>query len=155
MWADQSMTVYSMLWSIFNIVVSQSADQSSLSIKGNVTWLLSCVLYIALECWTVRNLLLPLNIMVNHSYVSWQLATITCILYMIWASNIYAVLQLSAHSVLHQSCISVTMISPTSPTPCMPYVALVQPSTITKKLHNSLDTMKTPKPMSNPLYNHN
>ena len=37
MWADQSMTVYSMLWSIFNIVVSQSADQSSLSIEGNVT----------------------------------------------------------------------------------------------------------------------
>ena len=48
-----------------------------------------------------------------------------------------------------------TMIAPTSPTPCMPYVAMVQPSTITKKLHNPLNTMKVPKPMSNPTYNHN
>ena len=54
---------------------------------------------------------------------------------MVWASSVYAILPLSARSVLHQSCISVNMIGPTSPTPCMPYVAMVQASTITKKLH--------------------
>ena len=155
MYTEQSMTVYSMILSIFNTVRSQSADQSSLSIKSNVTWLLSCVLYIALGRWTVRNPLLLLNIMVNYSHVGWQFTTIISILYMVWASSVYAILPLSARSVLHQSCISVTMISPTPPTPCMPYVAMVQPSTITKKLHNPLNTMKTPKPMSNPTNNHN
>ena len=37
MYTEQSMTVYSMILSIFNTVRSQSADQSSLSIKSNVT----------------------------------------------------------------------------------------------------------------------
>ena len=103
----------------------------------------------------MRNLLLFLNILVNYSHVSWQLATIIGLLYIAWASTVCAVLPLSAHSVPHQSCMSGTMIAPTSPTPCMPYVAMVQPSTITKKLHNPLNTMKVPKPMSNPTYNHN
>ena len=129
------MTVYSMILIIFNTVRSQSADQSSLSIKSNVTWLLSCVLYIALGNWTVRNPLLLLNIMVNYSHVGWQLAAIISILYMVWASSVHPVLPFSAHSVPHQSCISVNMIGPASPTPCMPYVAMVQASTITKKLH--------------------
>ena len=73
--------------------------------------------------------------MVNYSHVGWQLATIISILYMVWASSVHPVLPFSAHSVPHQSCISVNMIGPTSPTPCMPYVAMVQASTITKKLH--------------------
>ena len=103
----------------------------------------------------MRNPLLLLNIMVNYSHVSWQLATIISILYMVWASSVHPVLPFSAHSVPHQSCISVNMIGSASPTPCMPYVALVQPSAITKKLHNPLNTMKTPKPMSNPTNNHN
>ena len=144
------MTVYSMILIIFNTVRSQSADQSSLSIKSHVTWLLSCGLYIALGRWTVRKALLLLNIMVNYSHVGWQLATIISIPYMVWASSVHPVLPFSAHSVPHQSCISVNMIGPTSPTPCMPYVAMVQASTITKKLHSPLNTMKTPKPMSNP-----
>ena len=83
----------------------------------------------------MRKALLLLNIMVNYSHVGWQLAAIISILYMVWASSVHPVLPFSAHSVPHQSCISVNMIGSASPTPCMPYVAMVQASTITKKLH--------------------